>query len=684
MASSNFLEWSEWRLQGSGWSCTYDAEATVSVSRAIGSDTASVSIEATMWSISGDSNSQGWDCIIEVGGTTQTFNISSAAGHTQNRRYTASATYTVNVGPDSGTLTGNVRFRIKGFPGLSGEYSPYQQYSVDYDSKGNSTIVSVSETTVNFNQEFTVTINRASSSFREEIGICYGTNYGEYSAISLKDSSSSTTRTVAIPVSLGNGRGAGFTFKVALKTFDGNTQVGSAYIDNTERTVSFGINNISYAGNWNNAFFGKTSTIELGRPTSFLKDTIQIIWNDDTSNPVTIKSANTDTTISYAIPRSSCPTNATVRLCTLRVISYNGTTQVGIRDSINQGIRIKSDDTSFNPSIGTVTTTISNTISQLGNVAIVGTSKVTAQLPIGNVTTKDGATVTSTKITFPDGKTKTGGNETISETSNAINNTTYTTVFEVTDSRGITVTKSQSVSAQNVASPSFTTLNVYRSDSEGAPDDTGEYIYAYAIPNVAQIVVGGSNVNTATISATVDGGSPISITAGELTQLSSSASADVSHTVIVSVSDLVHTTNVTKTISSESVSINVRNGGSGIGIGKYPSEDNSVAVAYDLYTEGNIIYKNVQGTIPVGSSYSIDNRGKGLSTYYITYYSDASGVDSDHHAGRVILYEDEIIAEDGFVGLTTGISGGTFNFSLTSGDKVLVYRIFENSLGDCE
>lgn len=684
MASQN-LTWSEWILQGSGWTTRYTASATITVTRATGSDTATVDISATMKTTSGDSNSQGWDCVIGVGGQDQTFNIAGSGTHYQNSQYTKTATYTVNVGAEAGTLTGDVRFHIKGFAGYTGEYSPVQSYSLAYGSKGNSTISSVSKTSVTFGESFNVVINRNASSFREEVGIYYGTNFGEYTTLSGKDASSSTTRSVSIPVSLGEGRGTGFTFKVALKTFDGNTQVGSTYVDSTERSVSFGSSNLSYASNWSSAYFGKSSTITITRPTSYIKETVQLIWNDDTSHPVEIRgySSGSSTSISYTVPRSSCPVNATTRTCTLRVISYNRSTQVGTRDAVNQTVSIKSDDTSFNPSIGSVTTTVTNTISALGNVAIVGTSKVYAQLPIGSVSTKDGATVSATKIVFPDSKTKTGGNATISETSNAIDRTTYTTTFEVTDSRGLKATKTQSVSAQNIASPTFTTLNVYRGNSVGEPDDTGTYIYALAVPNVAPIVVGGTNVNTAAISATVDGGSSISVTAGTLTQLSSSASSEVSHTVVVTIVDLVHSTSVTKTVSSESVSFNIRNGGRGVGIGKYSTADEVIDIAYPIHTDGDVVFKNVQGTLPVGSSYSIDNRGKGLTTYYITYHSKSGGTNSDYHAGVVVLYEDEIISENGFVGLTTGISGGTFNISLTAGDKELVYRVFENNLGDC-
>ena len=107
-------------------------------------------------------------------------------------------------------------------------------------------------------------------------------------------------------------------------------------------------------------------------------------------------------------------------------------------------------------------------------------------------------------------------------------------------------------------------------------------------------------------------------------------------------------------------------------------------MAYDIYTDANVIHKNYQNTVAAGGTASIDNSGKGLTTYYVVYCglnsSDqpVSGTDS---AGVIIMYEGQQIMKEGFTGLTTSISGTTFNFGFSSGNNKLKYRVFENSLG---
>ena len=79
--------WDQWTLYSNPigqWSSKYTASADVTVSRSYGSSTATLSITATMTTQTGDSNTLGWKCWIEVGGTWQSFDIAPSGVHYQN------------------------------------------------------------------------------------------------------------------------------------------------------------------------------------------------------------------------------------------------------------------------------------------------------------------------------------------------------------------------------------------------------------------------------------------------------------------------------------------------------------------------------------------------------------------------------------------------------------------------
>lgn len=693
-ARSQSLTWQQWTLYSKpvgSWSNTYIASATVTVNRATGSDTASVTLNTTMKTNSGDDATvTGWYCITTINGVDYKYQCGTAGPHYQGSEaatQTTSHTFDVPVGGSAGTLTGSTKLSIAPYDerGNNGSYSPALDWSLAYDSKGESEVSSLSKTSVNFAESFNVVVSRPVSSYRESIILKYGSNYSEsYTLSSYSDSSaSSTTRSVSIPISLGSGRGTQFNYKIAVKTYNGSTQVGSEKVFGTVCTVSFSSAQRSTA-TMTTPYFGNTATITISRPATYFRETVQFVWSNNTT--VTLRNYNSSgsdsTTVTYTIPYNTCPPSAVTRICWIKVTTYNGSTQIGVTESSNYTVTIKSGDTHYAPSIGSVTNTVVNTISGLGTQAVIGTSKVSAQLPIGNVTTKENASVTATEIKFSDGKTKTGGNATISETSNTIDRASYVTTFKVTDSRGLTATKTATVSAINVTSPSFSSLDVYRANSSGQRDDTGTYIYARAVPSYQQTI--GSVTNVCTIQMSVNGGSAVTVPASTLTRIYDSADTTQAYTVSAVVSDLIHSSTTVRTVGAESVSFNIKNDGDGIGIGKYSVHSNAIDLAYDIYTDANVIHKNYQNTVAAGGTASIDNSGKGLTTYYIVYCglnsSDqpVSGTDS---AGVIIMYEGQQIMKEGFTGLTTSISGTTFNFGFSSGSNKLKYRVFENSLG---
>lgn len=559
-----------------------------------------------------------------------------------------------------------------------------------------SSIASISKSSVSYGESFNVTVTRPTSACRERVMLKYGTNYSQTKIISDYTATSSTSRDISIPLDWGNPTNAsGFglqspvSFKVAIQTFYGNDPVGSEVVDGTVRTVSFSAAQKS-TGSMASPTFGHNPAITITRGVSYFTDDVYIQYCNSTGTTVAeevqlAQNSQATSITSYTIPYNHCPTNAVVNYCRLRVVSKNNGTQVANEYSSVYTITIASGDNHYNPSLNSsnLTNTVSNTtIPALGSTAMIGYSNMVAQIPSNAVTTQEGATVSSATISFSSG-VKSGtqgiGNNI---TSNTIDRASFVTTYSITDSRGLIATASKTVSAVAApADPTISSCTVYRGNSSGTADETGTYIFA-TVSASAQPVSGVTN--TLTLTATVNGGSAITLTNGQRTTLMTNASPAVSYTVIVTASDLFHAVSQTKVVPAESVSFNIKYGGKGLGIGKYATNENGLDLAYNLFTDGNVVYKNYQGINNAGVAQTIDNRNKGLSIYYVTYCAingSGSTVSNTSHAGVVILYDTEQIAKLGFEGATTTNTSTGFTFLTTSSGNRMKYRVFENNLG---
>lgn len=218
--------WDQWTLYSNPigqWSSKYTASADVTVSRSYGSSTATLSITATMTTQTGDSNTLGWKCWIEVGGIWQSFDIAPSGVHYQNTSKTASQTYTVPVGDSAGTLTGGIKFQICGFSGNTGEYSDTKTYSLAYGSKGPTELTSV--TNRYYGSAATFTLSRKANNMRESITMVNG---GTTLTIRTTSDTATTfnytlnrsyTPTTAYPSSS--------TWTITVSTYDGSTLIGT-------------------------------------------------------------------------------------------------------------------------------------------------------------------------------------------------------------------------------------------------------------------------------------------------------------------------------------------------------------------------------------------------------------------------------------------------------------------------
>lgn len=481
--------WSEWKLYGPGygWSTWYIASATITVTRNIGSDTATVQVDTSMTTTSGDNSLGPWQCVVSINGATsgggeKTFDISAAGLHVKNTAYTKSQTYTVGVGVSSGTLSGTIRFHEDGYPGYQGEYSPSESWSLTYENKG--------------------TPSQAT---------------------------------------------------------------------------------------WSNYYWGKSSTITIQRTVPDFQEAVYLVWSNDTSNPVPVRSTpGSATTISYTIPYNKCPTNAKTLTAKLRIVTYNGGTQVGTWESANYTVALLTGDATYLPTLTAepVCEAYNDVVAALGtDTAVAQYSKINVKAASGDVSKKYNATVVSRVVTFGNGSSasadQTNHISSLIQSAGAIS-WTYT----VTDSRGYTVTRSGTYTVINSSAPSITNVTVYRGDSGGTAQEGGAYIYATATATCESL----NGHNSVTLQGKVDSGAYQSMTSGTRKTLKSDANANTQYVVTLKATDLLRATTQTILVPSLDCPFDIPETKHAVGIGmEAQASDDTLYVGYDTKLYGGLV-----------------------------------------------------------------------------------------------
>lgn len=490
------FSWEEWRLWGQGyaWSTRYTASSVITVTRNIGSDTATVKVDTTMTTPSGDSSLGDWQCIISIngassGGGEKTFTVASAGYHAERSSFTATQTYTVNVGVSAGTLSGQIKMRIGGYSGYQGEYSEAKAWSLTYDTKG--------------------TPSQAT---------------------------------------------------------------------------------------WSNAYFGNASTITIQRTVPDFRESVYLVWQDDTSHPVTIRtySQSSATTISYTIPYNALPTTAQTRSAKIRVVSYNGSTQIGTWETSAVTVTVKSGDTTYLPTLSAnpVAEAYNDVVSALGtDTAVAQYSKINVKANKSDVSLKYSATIVSRVVTFSNGSSAaTDQTNHISSLIQSAGDVTWT--YTVTDSRGFKVTRTGTYTVINSSAPSITSVTVYRGDSTGTAVDGGAYIYATATATCESL----NGHNSVTLQGKVDSGSWQSMTNNTRKTLKSDADANTQYVVTLKTTDLLRSTEQTYIVASASLPLHITPDKKGIGIGT-KGTSGSVTVGLDAKFKRSVTIENVNPSI---------------------------------------------------------------------------------------
>lgn len=469
--------WEQWRLQGSGWSTTYTASADVTVTRNYGDSNATLSISATMTTQSGDSNTLGWKCWIQINGTWESFDVASQGAHYAGTSKSATQIYSIPVGDSAGTLTGGIKFQICGFSGYTGEYSPENTYSLAYGSKGPTELTSVS-----------------------------------------------------------------------------------------------------------NKYYGSATTFTLSRKASNLRENITMASGSTT---LTIKTtSDSSTTFTYTLDRSYTPTTAfpSSSNWTITVSTYDGSTLIGTNTYTHTWSISNSDVASYAPTLTTEPTcqAYNDVVSALStDTAVAGYSKINVRAAKTAVSLKYSATISSRVVTFGNGSTA-SSDSTNHYSSKIMTAGAISWTYVVTDSRGLTVTRSGTYNVINANAPVIT-ATVYRGDSGGTAQDGGPYIFVTASATYDSL----NNHNSVTLKANVNGGTDVTLTSGTRATLKTDAAEGTTYTVNVKATDILQTTQIAISALAADVPFNVRVGGKGVGIGTKADEEGYFKVGYKMKLGAN-------------------------------------------------------------------------------------------------
>lgn len=303
----------------------------------------------------------------------------------------------------------------------------------------------------------------------------------------------------------------------------------------------------------------------------------------------TTVSSNTATSCSFTPPlalASQIP-SATSGALTVRVTTYNGSTQIG--SSVTKSINLSVPSTVVPSISGLTATRIDNGVPSSWGIYVKGISqvKITASGASGSY----GSTISGYSISGPGLYTNSS-----SGTSGQLSSTgTQTYTCTVTDSRGRKASKSVSITVVDYSYPSIS-MSVERCQSDGTKDASGTYLRVVINYEIAS--VSGKN-SIASKSCSCNGVSNSSFASGTAFVLAANCSIGSHYAVNASIRDaLGRTASASAEVNTAYRVLNVNKNKDGVAIGKF-SEKSAFEVNMNTF-----IYKglSVGGGICSGKS----------------------------------------------------------------------------------
>ena len=360
---------------------------------------------------------------------------------------------------------------------------------------------------------------------------------------------------------------------------------------------------------------GSAGTISISRASSSFTHTLTYAFGNATG---TIATKTTSTSVSWTPPTSlaSQIPNSTSGSCTLTCYTYNGNTLVGTSTTTVT----LSVPASIKPTITGITATqVDGTVPSSWGIYVQTKSKVT--LTITGATGAGGSTISSYSITGG------GLSYTASSVTTGFLNTSGSITFtgKVCDSRGrwsdeATVT----ISVVPYAAPRFNSYSTQRCTSTGASSSNGTYAkstvgFSYWSCSGKNTITTGVAYRKSSESSYTNAG--VSFTSG--TQFifgGGNLSVDYSYDIRFTLTDAFGTVTVVDSLSTASVLMDFKAGGTGLAVGKVSETDSCFEVSenWDVKVYGMLLAEYIQslasGGIALGTCDTAADDGDKIAT----------------------------------------------------------------------
>lgn len=355
---------------------------------------------------------------------------------------------------------------------------------------------------------------------------------------------------------------------------------------------------------------GSANNISITRASSSFTHTLTYSFGSATG---TIATKTTSTSVSWTPPTSLATQipNSTSGTCTLTCYTYNGNTLVGT----STATVTLSVPASIKPTITSITAArVDGTVPSSWGIYVQTKSKVT--LTINGAAGAGGSTISSYSITGG------GLSSTQSTVTSGFLNTSGSITFtgKVCDSRGRwSDEKTVTISVVAYAAPKFSSYSTQRCTSAGASSANGTYgrannVFTYSACSSKNTITTAIAYKKSTASSYTNAG--VSFTSGTDAvfgggNLDTESSYDIRYTL----TDAFTTITVVDTLSTASVLMDFKAGGTGLAIGKVSEKDQlecawdadfngDVNVANDAHVTGNSYTSRlyVHGSVPTSST----------------------------------------------------------------------------------
>ena len=477
----------------------------------------------------------------------------------------------------------------------------------------------------------------------------------------------------------------------------GSTSGGYSPSSNNVATSTLALTTIARASDFSysdGTELGQAITMTINRKSDAF--THKVEYSFAGSDAITV-GTEIDTSASFtpAVSLATNIPNSTVGSLTMKVTTFNGSTQIG--DPVTKSVDL-SVPSSVVPTMGNPTATrVDNGIPSGWGVYVKGYSKVT--IAMTSVSGSYGSTIKSYSISGPNLSSTSS-----SATSNVlVTDGTNTYTCRITDSRGRMDEKTVSINVVDYALPSIKATAV-RCSSDGTANKNGTYLKVTVDWNIASV---SSKNSVSSRSASCNGVSNTSFSDNTAFVLAANCSIGSSYTLTASVTDaLGNSASATVTIPTSSRVMNVRKNKTGIAFGKFAETDDLFEVAWDSYfngtvdingkltgndakvkgslevagdtkISGNIVLNGSSATVSSGIIQSLGKLLYPVGAVYITYNNNnpgnfLGGTWVQFGQGRVLIGQGE--GNDGSTSMSFtagGDIGGEYNHTLTLIDILL-------------